>query len=191
MNIFTLTAEVITANEIGDQPHLLYQFSDADGVRSGKSGYSFGSCQFDIENNWLGILCLKACGFRPKDLKRLFLQNDNIDDLNRKLEQRSSVVDQFDAEQVRTAVVYCTGLIDRTGVKLKNTEALLNVIDYHNQLHLSKGGKLHQWMLQYPHLISAADIRDFKQVHTLWGRKRPDDVERRYQNIQRIYGQHG
>jgi hypothetical protein len=184
MGIETLCMDVLTANEIGGNLALAYRFSDPDGERTGKSGYSFGRVQFDIENNWTGILALKACGFRPKDLDRLFEQRDPIADLNAALYREKDTVDEYDRRHVAEAVEHCRDLMVDSKIRF-NLAAMVHLVDYHNQLYLSPGGPLHR------HLAGKGKatpkiITDFKRYCTAWGRKRPDDVLRRAGNIDRI-----
>ena len=70
---------------------------------------------------------------------------------------------------------------------LANVETLLHIIDYHNQFHFTENGKLHTWLQSLVGEITPEQILDFKKTQTLWGTKRPDDVDRRFRNIQHIY----
>lgn len=190
MEVIDIVREIITANEIGSEMSLAYRFSDPDGEQSGKSGYSFGRSQFDIENNWTGILCLKACGFRPKDLDRLFEQRGPITDLNAKLKAHSSMVDKYDRRHMSEALEWCSDLLAKSNVKYTDIRVLLHVVDYHNQLHFSKNGKLHEWLkkcVEEGRTIAPPDILHFKLEQTKWGLKRPGDVTRRFENVERIY----
>jgi len=180
--------EVLTRNEIGSDRSKAYCFSDPDGVESGKSGYSFGRVQFDIENNWTAIDCLRACGFRPKDLDRLFEQKGPISDLNIKLEGKSYVVDRFDMLHTVESVEHCKRLIEDSDIKLSSVETFLHIVDYHSQLYMSEGGKLHRHlkslMITARWEVDPKNILNFKLNHTKWGRERPDDVRRRFKNIE-------
>ena len=180
--------EVLTRNEIGPDKSQAYCFSDPDGLESGKSGYSFGRVQFDIENNWRALHCLEECGFRPKDLDRLFEQKGPIGDLNRKLLAASDVVDRFDMLHTLESVEHCKSLLEDYDIKLSSIETFIHIVDYHNQLYMSKGGMLHKslinMMLMGAREITPEDILRIKSDKTKWGRERPDDVERRFKNIE-------
>lgn len=192
--LIELATEAITQNEIGDNLDLRYGFSDPDGTRSGKSGYSFGASQFDIENNWDAILCLRACGFRPKDMDRLFEQRGGISDLNTKLKAHSLVVDAWDTSHMEKTYKHCLHLLDEYGIRLESDEVMIHIMDYHNQFYFSPRGKLHRALMAHGALISSMFMLTFKMNHTAWGRKRSDDVNRRFRTIHKIYafrGEHG
>ena len=153
--------QILLLNECGGDETIPYKFSDADGVRTGRSGYSFGISQFDIENNWDGIKALEHCGITPKELKRLFLQRDNIDDISDKL--KKTIVDNLDIDHIIKSLDHCRRLLPhRTDLEL----AML--VDYHNQFYLSPNGKLHNF-LKAAKSWNHVDIYDFKRMHTAWG----------------------
>jgi len=177
--------QMLLLNECSGDTSLIYKFSDADGVRTGRSGYSYGISQFDIENNWEAILTLMDCGFRPKDLKRLYLQQGDISDLNKILEASADYIDEADNRHIADMIKHCNifNAID-------DDLTLAMIIDYHNQLRFDIGGKLHRHllgMLEDGREIDANTIYQFKLSHTLWGKKRPDDVERRYKNTREVF----
>lgn len=179
--------EILAINEIGSDSSLAYCFSDADGIETGKSGYSFGRVQFDIENNWTALDCLRACGFRPKDLDRLFEQREPIPDLNIKLAEASDIVDRFDLAHTRDSINHCMRLLAIDDMEVSGIETIIHIVDYHNQLYMSKGGPLHRelrMLASRPMVIVPSHIEDFKLKHTKWGRENPDDVRRRFQNIE-------
>ena len=183
MELIDIVMDCIVENEIGGNLEFAYRFSDPDGLNTGKSGYSFGRVQFDIENNWLGILCLKECQFRPKDLDRLFEQRGPIDDLDAKLRGHQETVDRFDALHVEESVTHCQRLIAESGIQLSGDETLVHIVDYHNQFYMSRQGKIHRWLQTFPGAITPEMILDFKLNHTAWGKKRPDDVRRRFNSV--------
>ena len=177
--------QMLLLNECGGDESLIYKFSDADGVRTGRSGYSYGISQFDIENNWDAILTLMDCGFRPKDLKRLYVQVGDISDLNIVLQASADIIDEADDRHVADMIRHCNifNAID-------DDSTLAMIIDYHNQLRFDIGGKLHRYllgMLEDGREINANTIYQFKLNHTLWGQKRPDDVERRCKNTLEVF----
>ena len=55
--------EIIVLNELDGNLNASLRFSDPDGALSGKSGWSFGPCQFDTQNNAAALACLRDCGF--------------------------------------------------------------------------------------------------------------------------------
>ena len=69
-------------------------------------------------------------------------------------------------------------------------------MDYHNQLYFSKNGLLHKALQAFcvpsrESAIAAKFILAFKLKHTKWGKDRPADVERRFNNIQKIFQYRG
>lgn len=182
MNIITLCKKAITQNEVGDNLALAYQFSDPDGERTGKSGYSYGISQFDIENNWQAIKNLEYCGFRPKDLDRLFEQRGPIDDLNAKLIDHRAVVDAADIEHITGAVEHVAKFCGRN----MSDETFVHLVDYHNQLDITPGGKMHTFIAGLGRMPTPQDVLNVK-LTTVWGKKRKDDVDRRFDNISRLF----
>jgi len=176
-----LFREVIFTNELGGNAQLIYRFSDPDGVRTGKSGYSFGICQFDTQNNPNALLCLRECGFTTDEIRQIKQQTGDIRPLNAKL--TPDVVDRWDAAQLVECLNTPLRLCQSLGITLTN-EAKLHLGDYHNQFYMSKGGKMHSFLMRLGNVI-AEDIRAFK-LTLPWGIKRPDDVHRRFNNIRRI-----
>jgi hypothetical protein len=164
---------------------VVYRFSDCDGVRSGKSGWSFGVSQFDINNNPAATLCLRECGFTTDEIQALKLQVCLIGPANAKLHRHSTIVDEWDQRQINECLDYPARLCKESGIRLACNETIFHIADYHNQFYMSKGGKLHRYLSALPYPVAQEDIKGFK-LTTAWGKKRPDDVERRYRNIARL-----
>lgn len=182
---FRKIREALFLNELGGAESLVYRFSDADGTRTGKCGYSYGLSQFDLFNNWYAIMGLKDCGFTPFDLKELFLQNTSITHLDQKLYRARDIVDRLDNEHIESSMKWCSSLI---GLRNVGPEAFVHIIDYHNQFYMSRDGKLHKWIETRIDEITPEDILNFKLERTKWGQARPDDVIRRFENIAKIFG---
>lgn len=184
MTLLHIIKEAMLQNELGGNPKLAYCFSDADGKRTGKSGYSFGLVQFDIENNWDALRCLEQCGFWPKEIKRLFEQNAPIDDLNAKLYTSKAVVDRWDAKHINSSIQWCEKV---TKGRYADMEALVHIIDYHNQFYLASDGPMANFIIQSNLPIGPDDILHFKLNNTYWGKYHQNDVHRRYTNIRKIF----
>ena len=178
--------KAIVLNEVGGDMSLVYKFSDPDGVRNGKSGWSFGRVQFDTRNNRTAVECLLACGFTPIEVGTVIMQSGDISHLNAKLRAQSAVVDRFDNAHVSKSVQHCDRLVDGYGIKLASEDVLVHIVDYHNQFYMTPGGKLHRWLQDQTRHITAEMILNFKLEQTRWGRIRPDDVQRRWRNIERV-----
>lgn len=186
-------AKALVANELGNQLSLIYKFSDADGVRTGKSGWSFGIVQFDINNNANALICLKECDFTTDEIAALRRQDTDVvmSAMNAKLLAYREVVDRWDRRQIAECLTWPLNLCVELGVDFSSEETLLHVADYHNQFGMSRGGKLYSWLRAQRVAVTPEMVRDFK--YTLpWGIKQKagdrahDDVWRRYANIVRI-----
>ena len=184
-------SKALLANEIGGHMSLIYRFSDADGIHSGKSGYSFGISQFDINNNPAAVLALREMNFTTDEIAALKAQTADMDKMNAKLLYHKDVVDRWDRKQLVECLEWPLLLCHEINVLFSGEETLVHIADYHNQFYMSRGGKMYRWLKSVDDLITPEMIRDFK--YTLpWGIKqqaRPrdkDDVWRRYYNIVKI-----
>jgi len=187
MTILEATRKALFANELDSNPNYLYRFSDPDGIRTGKSGYSFGLVQYDIMNNPVAEKCLKECGFTAQEIDRLKKQNTaSVRDLEKKLRANSHIVDRYDNMQVAECVNHVRKHSDRLGVLFDSDEAFVHLADYHNQFYLSPNGKCMNFIAGLRHSVRPEDIKHFK-LSLPWGQKRPDDVLRRYNNIKIIF----
>lgn len=182
--------EILLANELGGDIRLALCFSDPDGVRTGKSGYSFGVCQFDLQNNPDAKECLKACNFSDQEIASLIEQACNkfeFQRLNEWLALHAEIIGRWDGKHIAKTVRYVDEVTTR--FRLEGPEAFLHLCDYHNQFFLSRNGKCDRHLQRLNRVITPQDILDFK-LTTLWGRKRPDDVKRRFDNVARIVKEH-
>lgn len=186
MQLNDLLRQALIKNELGSNMALVYRFSDADGVRTGKSGYSFGVAQFDIMNNHRAIECLKECGFTDADIARLRAQTGPIGDLNDKLAAHKNVVDVFDTAQIDGTINWVRGISKAAGIVYADNEAVIHACDYHNQYDMKAHGKAIDYLFNLGRPVTGQDIRKYKFT-TIWGKKRPDDVDRRYNNIRKLF----
>lgn len=188
MNLAERFRKIILANELDNSTAHIYRFSDPDGIRSGKSGWSFAICQFDINNNPRSILCLQACGFTTDEIAGLKAQTiADMAPMHAKLKAAATVVDTWGNAQLQECLTHATHLLTASAISFDES-GLLACADYHNQFYMSKGGKLHRHLDTLHKIINAEDILAFK-LTLPWGNKRPDDVRRRHQNIVRILRQ--
>jgi hypothetical protein len=191
IDLLKLCTKAITLNEIGHDPGLAYKFSDPDGVRTGKSGWSFGASQFDTQNNAWSWQILSRCGFKAKEIIGIINQTINAESLNFKLLASKNIIDVEDRKHVEDSlehvVTYC-------GDRMSD-ETLVHLVDYHNQLDITPGGLMHSYAnsISANRPITPDDVLWLKLNKTLWGRPvskggkgRADDVQRRFQNIQKI-----
>ncbi len=181
-----LFRKIILLNELGGKEHLAYRFSDPDGEHTGKSGWSFGVCQFDIANNNIAILCLKECGF--SDVEISLLKKQQIPDMtgmNNRLLANKQIIDKWDTRQIDDCLSRVGSMAKLAPFSFLDEKAFLMAADYHNQFYISKGGQFFTWAKRFIAPISDYDILKYKLNQT-WGLKRPDDVKRRYANILKV-----
>lgn len=187
--LVALFEKLILANELSNNLAYAYKFSDPDGVRSGKSGWSFGRSQFDTKNNPLAGKCLRECGFDETVIKGIVNQTIDVGPFNAKLRAASAIVDRYDAVQLRACVVKAQALAKKHGIGLKDDAALLAIADYDNQYYLSdrdKPGYLVHHLKRLGHPATAEAVLEFKVNHTKYGETNRDDCYRRYNNLVKI-----
>lgn len=177
-----LFSELIFANELDSNPKLAFTFSDPDGVRSGKSGWSFGVCQFDTRNNDQALFCLRECGFTRDEINGIVNQTINVGALSSRLQEQSDIIAIYDAAQLSRCLYAALDFYARQHIPATDTGAILATADYINQ-YGSCGDGFALYMLALKRPLIAADILDFKLGHTKYGREHPADCRRRYNNL--------
>ena len=168
---------ILALNEISGNERVITKFSFAGGI----SGYSFGRSQFDVKHNPSSRnFLIKKCNFTQADIDRLLALDKNIGDLNEKLANHRKEIDEYDMKHVQEMIDYVSSLEGIPDISLKT---FVHLVDYHNQFSLSKNGKLHSW-IKGRGILTSKDIYDFKIKQTKWGKEHPQDVERRWNNIE-------
>ena len=190
MDIRSTLAKALLENELEGNVAVAYKFSDPDGVRTGKSGWSFGRCQFDLSNNPMARECLSAAGFAPEEVVGLIKQEigaETMAALNARLKTPAvmAIIDDYDERQLDEAITHTHSVVVNAGLHLANQEVFIHLADYHNQYSIEYGGKCILFLQRLRRPIVPADVLDYK-LTTLWGKKRPDDVARRWNNIHAI-----
>ena len=169
--------KVLALNEISGNEKVITKFSFAGGI----SGYSFGRSQFDVKHNPNSrSFLINSCGFTQKDIDRLLALDKDISDLNEKLVAHRAEIDEYDLKHVKDMIDYVSSLDGIPDITLKT---FVHLVDYHNQFSLSKNGKLHSWIKTRSTLVPE-DLLEFKLQQTKWGREQPQDVKRRWINIE-------
>jgi len=187
MELLQLFTQAILNNELAGNERAAYRFSDPDGVLTGKSGWSFGIVQFDINNNPSATLALRECAFTTDEIAALKAQTvKNMTFMHAKLAQSADCIDRWDAKQLQECLTVPLNLCQQTGIIFAGDEARLHVADYHNQFYMSRGGKLHNFLLNMKAPIVPEMILAFK-LKLPWGLKRSDDVHRRFDNIAKLF----
>lgn len=181
--------QVIIANELEGNLDYVTKFSDPDGVRSGKSGWSFGVCQFDTQNNNLATQCLLECEFTSAEIVGIRHQTIDVKPLEAKLKEHAMIIAKWDERQLTGCLQRADRLMDKHGIHLADDAALLAVADYDNQYSLSdinKPGFLINYLASLGRPVTAKDVLVFKLGATKYGREHPGDCRRRYDNLIKI-----
>lgn len=173
--------QVIALNEISGDEKMICKFSFAGGI----SGYSFGRSQFDVTHNQAARIFLeKNCNFRKIDIDRLLKMDKFIADLNFRLGKYRKEIDELDKKHIEEMIKHVASLEKLPEVKDEKT--FVHLVDYHNQFNMSKNGKFYLWLKEKT-FITPEDVLVFKLKHTKWGTEHPEDVKRRWNNIERFY----
>ncbi|MEJ6465480.1 hypothetical protein [Fusobacterium ulcerans] len=168
---------VIALNEISGNENVICKFSYAGGI----SGYSFGRSQFDVKHNSKARNFLKEkCRFTTGDIDRLLRLDKEIGDLNNKLKNHREDIDELDKKHIEEMVNYVANLSELP--EFEDEKTFVHLVDYHNQFNLSKNGLMHNF-IRNKKLLKSNDIYDFK-LGLKWGKKAPQDIKRRYLNIE-------
>ena len=174
---------VILANELGNNLSAAWRFSDPDGA-SGRSGWSFGLCQFDTRHNSAALKCLAACGFTETEIDGIIAQTVDVKPFAARLAAHAEVIERYDTDQLSYCLNKALEFNVCHGIIMTDTTALLAVADYVNQ-YGSEGEGIAAYFndidLQRP--IIGQDVQDFKLSRTKYGREHRADCERRYSNI--------
>lgn len=192
--IHQITRSVLFENECDSNMQFVYSFSDADGVRTGRSGWSFGETQLDVANSPYGMLALRDIGFSTEEQQMLKCQDAGLDMhiMNAKLAGNKPMVDKWDDIQLNDCLNWSITLLAVLDTDFIDLAAFMMVPDYHNQMNFSRGGRLYSFLKTHPQPISAAMIADFKYT-TDYGKAQlakhdttKDDVLRRYRNVVKL-----
>lgn len=179
-----LFREIIIENELGGDLNEALHFSDPDGVRSGKSGWSFGVAQFDTQNNDQAIACLRDCGFTDAEIKGVVAQTIDVKPLNKRLQDHAGVIIEYDQRQLQHCIDRARAFVDSRKIPLADTSALLSLADTINQYgSLGDGSARHLLDLGRP--VTIDDITTMKLAWK-YGKAHPKDVVRRQENIKKV-----
>jgi len=180
-SINELFRELIFENELGNI-NLAYRFSDPDGARSGKSGWSFGVCQFDTSNNDQALACLKDCGFSEDEIHCIVDQTIDVKPFSERLRAHADIIAQYDEAQLSRCIFSAMNFYAQHNLPVTDTGAILASADYVNQ-YGSQGDGFAKFVSGLGRPMLAKDVLDFKLEHTKYGREHGDDCRRRYNNL--------
>lgn len=183
--------DVILLNELGGDPSAALRFSDPDGA-SGRSGWSFGLCQFDTRHNAEAVNCLVDCGFTQDEIHGVVDQTVDVRPLAARLVAHKDVVARYDEAQLSRCLNRALEFNVAHGIIMVDTTALLAVADYVNQ-YGSEGDGIAAYFnaIDLKRPVVGQDVQNFKLNHTKYGREHPEDCIRRYNNILKVVAANG
>jgi hypothetical protein len=174
--------EIILLNELGGDLSIALKFSDPDGVRSGKSGWSFGVCQYDTLNNENSIKCLRECGFTDDEIHGIVTQTMDVKPLEKKLKEHADIVEKWDTVQLSYCLNKALNFVTDHGIPVQSPDGILAMADYVNQ-YGSQGEESFLYYKKLNRPVVAKDVLVFKRIYTKYGRTHSKDCQRRYNNI--------
>lgn len=192
-----LALECVTLSETGNNQKKWYSL-----YRSpiGNSGFSFGRIQFDISVSQKGRETLLKCGVPQyvidilnKETEPVLVQ-DAVVFTNNILALKSSheIVDRACAEHVDKGLERIRSLDGTDHVQCSRI-AVLFLVDYHTQFHISVGGKLHRWVQGLlPGRMTVEQFMRYKR--SLKWASQPggqQDIDRRYKCLEKFAKQNG
>jgi hypothetical protein len=179
--------QIILQNELSGNVKAALRFSDPDGVRSGKSGWSFGVCQFDTQNNSQALACLRECGFTTEEIRGIVDQTLDPRTLSGKLDP--AIVEKYSTAQLSFCLNKALNFDTQFGIPVQSPDGILAGADYINQYGSEgNGAVIYYKALGRP--ITAKDVLDFKLTNTKYGREHPGDCNRRYNNLMKVVADH-
>ena len=175
---------VILANELDNNEKAALRFSDPDGVLSGKSGWSFGVCQFDTRNNGESIKCLVDCGFTQGEIHGIVDQTIDVVPLAARLIAHKEIVARYDEAQLGHCVNSVLNFCCEHKLPITDTGALLMLADTVNQYgSLGDGSAKYLAALDGP--VTALNVLNMKLTwkYSVASKRGRDDTVRRYKNL--------
>jgi hypothetical protein len=176
--------KAIIANELSNHITAAYRLSRATG---GTSGYSFGVTQLDISNNPAAAICLAECGFTPSEIATLKTSIVVTKPFDARLLAHATIIDKYDDRQLDECLHHVLDLAITRRFSFADDFAIVVAADYHNQLNMSRNGRLASFCVALGRPVAGQDIYQLK-MSIDWGKEEPEDVDRRYNNIAKIFG---
>jgi hypothetical protein len=185
MSIEKQFRDLICLNEGGNS--VAHQFSDPDGIRSGKSGWSFGVSQFDTQNNSAALSCLRDCGFTDAEIKGIVNQTIDVKPLAKRLHDHADIIEQYDIQQLQHCLNSARAFVAKYAIPVADDAALLALADTVNQygsLGSGSGSRLHG----LGRAVTAQDVLDMKLTwkYATASKRGHDDTVRRFNNIAKV-----
>ena len=178
--------DVILLNELGGNKSAALKFSDPDGA-SGRSGWSFGLCQFDTRHNDTALKCLAECGFTQDEIDGIVAQTVGVKTYSSRLAEHADIIEKYDTQQLSYCLNKALEFNVSHGIIMVDPTALLAVADYMNQ-YGSEGGGIAAYFndIDVNRPVVGQDVQDFKLTRTKYGREHAADCNRRYANIVKV-----
>jgi hypothetical protein len=178
---------VILANELGNNEKEALRFSDPDGVRSGKSGWSFGVCQFDTRNNSEALKCLADCGLTQDEIHGIVDQTIDVKPLALNLISHKDIVSRYDEAQLSHCINSAVNFCESYKLPVTDTAALLMLADTINQ-YGSIGSGTAKYLSGLKRPVEAHDILTYKLTwkYATDSIRGYQDTERRYKNLIKV-----
>ena len=173
--------DVILLNELSGNLNAALRFSDPDGVLSGKSGWSFGVCQFDTQNNSQALACLRECGFTEAEIQGIVNQTIDVKPLNAKLKAHADIIERYSTVQLSYCLDKALNFYTERGIAVENPGGIMATADAINQ-YGSVGDGFAEYMRKFARPVIAYDVLKWR-MQTKYGREHPDDCIRRIQNV--------
>ena len=180
--------QIILLNELGGNLAAALRFSDPDGVLSGKSGWSFGVCQFDTKNNDQALACLRELGFNRIQIDGIVSQSmptAQVHLLESKLQAGADIIERYSTDQLSYCLNKALNFDSDFGIPVADSAAILAGADYCNQ-YGSEGNGAKAYYLALGRPITAEDVLKFKLNVTAYGKAHPEDCRRMYNNLMKI-----
>jgi hypothetical protein len=185
-----LFREVILQNELSGNISAALRFSDPDGP-SGRSGWSFGVCQFDTKHNDSAIACLRECGFTETQIQDVVAQDVDVKALAHKLVESADIIARYDEAQLSRCLYSAMNVATSKGVMVSDTGAILALADYINQYGSIGDGFTGYLNSVDDDGVQIKEVQEWKLKHTDYGKQHPTDCERRYNNILKVLQENG
>lgn len=180
-----LFRKLILANELDNNLRAALRFSDPDGALSGKSGWSFGVCQYDTQNNDAALQCLKECGFSSAEIAGICAQTVDVKPFVVRLQANADIIAKWDSLQLSHCLNKALNFQVEHGLVMADSAAILACADYVNQ-YGSQGDGMLAWLKDLGRPVKAEDVLTFKLTRTKYGKDRPADCRRRYANLVKL-----
>jgi hypothetical protein len=183
MDLYAQLRQALLFNELSGNCAAAYRFSDA----GGNSGLSFGVTQLDVKNNTDAVRCLQEIGFSAQEIVQLKAKSGDWHALSAKLAGHKATVDKYDMAQIKECLDHVTTVAKARRFSFADDLAIIHAADYNNQFYMSTNGTMAVALLNLNRPVTGKDIYDIK-LKMPWGKKDPEDVNRRYNNIQKLFG---